>query len=265
MSEAVRANPTAPATPKAAARHQRGPRNAARVASRAVPPQSEPATIHSNVVGTSLPPPGWAKIKNPANPPAAPAQPNHSRQPTRNRNQVASRTTKNTSSDVKMGCTWLSVPRWRATIWRGTVATMKARPRSHTPRFERVREQAEFQRVRRRARFRFPCAAGRSPAHWTARTPWRGDRPLIFRLLLTIRSILTDLQGFRFHLPLLARFLRLSSGFWVGFQWLAAGASASRTTQSLEHFSLFRLPSPIEVDQILPCFGSQLLHIDCTG
>ena len=42
--------------------------------------------------------------------------------------------TKNSNSEVKMGCTWLRVPRCSATIWRGMVATMKARPRSHTPR-----------------------------------------------------------------------------------------------------------------------------------
>ena len=43
-----------------------------------------------------------------------------------------------------MGWTWLSVPRCNATIWRGTVATMQASPRSHTPRLSACVSRLSF-------------------------------------------------------------------------------------------------------------------------
>jgi hypothetical protein len=51
-----------------------------------------------------------------------------------NRNQVASSTTRNSNSVVRMGWTWLRSPRCRATACMRNEATMKAKPSSHTPR-----------------------------------------------------------------------------------------------------------------------------------
>jgi len=130
----VKAKATAPAAPNMAARHHRGPRSAASTAITMTTPQAEPATAHSSPVGDRLPPVGWAKIRKPARPPAAATHPSHSRSPIRKRNHVANSRTKKSSSVVRMGCTWLRSPRWRATACMRNEAIMKANPSSHTPR-----------------------------------------------------------------------------------------------------------------------------------
>ncbi len=79
MSAAVNANAMAAALPNIAAFHQRGPQRVATTVSTMSAVVLPPTTIHPRLVGTSSPPPGAAKKRNPARPNAMAEAPTHSR------------------------------------------------------------------------------------------------------------------------------------------------------------------------------------------
>src|SRR5262249_52645440 len=120
----------AAAVPNIAARHQRGPRSARTMAAAMAAQQAAPVMIHCNSDGVSVPYSGLAKYRKPASPRVTASDPSSSRRVIANPNQRARITTRNTSSVVRIGWTWDSRPKCRATACSRNETIIRANPSS---------------------------------------------------------------------------------------------------------------------------------------
>ena len=134
MSAAVKAKAMAPAMPNQAARHAGDPNRVSRTATEHPAMTAKDTIPQSSRSGVSLPPPGAARTRKAASPPAAALAPTHSLHVSGSRNQTPRMAMRKGSSRVKMGWTVVRCPKCRARNCKRKAPINTTNPAIHTVR-----------------------------------------------------------------------------------------------------------------------------------